>query len=287
MDLNCLSPYIRVAWDDLINPPWYLRERVIFDYELLYIKSGEVDVKIENKIYRGIPGDIFLFRPKQIHSIRIVGDKPLRQPHIHFDLFYEQDSPDVKVCFKPFEALSDKEKKMFRSDIVDRFANPFPSYIRLQSPLTFEKMLFDVIHEFNSRIPYYEFALKGLFIQLWTQLLREVYWSNNPHIMTNMDLLIKIKKYLDLNLNREITLEDIEEFAHLSKSYVSHIFKKTFGITPIKYHLMARINKAREMIQFSANSMNQIADELGFQSIYSFSRAFKKFEKVPPSFYRK
>jgi AraC-like DNA-binding protein len=287
MDLNNLSPYIRTAMDSFITPPWKLYERVIFDYELLYIKSGEVTVTVENEIYHGKPGDIFLFKPKQKHSISIVGSEPLRQPHIHFDLFYEQNSPDVKVSFKQFEAMTESEKEMFREDITSEIINPFPSYIRLQSPLTLEKMLFSVIYEFNNRVPFYEIAVKGLFIQLWAQLLREIYWSNNTLVLTNIELLNKVKSYLDVSLNQKVTLDNLAEFAHLNKFYLSHLYKKAFGVTPIQYHLMARINKAKEEIQFTDLSMNEIAEKLGFQSIYSFSRAFKKLEKVPPSFYRR
>ena len=43
MDINYLSPYIRVAMDSTINPPWKLPERVIFDYELLFVKEGIIN----------------------------------------------------------------------------------------------------------------------------------------------------------------------------------------------------------------------------------------------------
>lgn len=287
MDLNFLSPFIRIAMDSLITPPWRLHERVLFDYELLYIKNGEVMVSIENETYHGIPGDIFLFKPMQNHSIDIIGGKPLRQPHIHFDLFYQHNSPDVKISFKSLEYMTEGEKKLFRDDITNEIFNPFPSHIRLQNPLTLEKMLFNVIHEYNNRVPFYEVAIKGLFIQLWTQLLREIYWINNKQVLPNMDVLNKVKNYLDFNPGQKITLDDLAEFAHLSKFYLSHLFKKAFGVTPIQYHLMVRIIKAKENIQFTSLSITEIAEKLGFQNICSFSRAFKKQEKVPPTFYRR
>jgi hypothetical protein len=61
MDLKYFSPYIRVAMDSIIGAPWHLKERVIFDHELLYIKEGKVLITVEEKEYIGIPGDIFLF----------------------------------------------------------------------------------------------------------------------------------------------------------------------------------------------------------------------------------
>ncbi|WP_246359167.1 helix-turn-helix domain-containing protein [Paenibacillus phytorum] len=48
-----------------------------------------------------------------------------------------------------------------------------------------------------------------------------------------------------------------------------------------------RIEKAREMIQFTDEPLTRIAELIGFPDIHSFSKAFKKIEGVNPSFYRK
>lgn len=78
MLIEQLSPYIRVAMDSKINFPWHhLKERVLFDYELLYVKEGRVKVTIGDQYYTGEPGDLFLFRPKQRHTIRKIGTSPL------------------------------------------------------------------------------------------------------------------------------------------------------------------------------------------------------------------
>lgn len=287
MDMNYLSPYVRLAWDNIVPAPATLHERVIFDYELLYVKSGEIEVTVEGRKYHGIPGDIFFFQPKQTHSFTIIGDKPLRQPHIHFDLFYKPDSPDIKVSFKTLRAMSENERKLFRESLGNNIFDPFPCHVRLQNTLTFEKILFEIIYEFNNHFPFYEIVLKGLFIQLWTHFLREIYWSNNLPVVSNMALINKLKSYLDHSLDTDITLDQMSEYTHLSKYYLSHLFKKTFGTTPVQYHLMARINKAKEIIQFSTLSIKEVAEKLGFQNIYTFSRVFKKIENVPPTFYRR
>lgn len=226
MDLNSLSPYVRLAWDSEVPPTIYLRERVIFDYELIYIKSGEVKIKIEKNEYHGIPGDIFLFKPKQMHSMKIIGNKPLRQPHIHFDLIYEPNSPDIKVSFKPIDNMSPEDMAMFRDDITEDIIKPFPNHIRMQNTLAFEKLIFEIIREFENRTPFYEVAIKALFMQLWTQLLREIYWMNNAHILSNMEILTKVKGYLDSNLDIDIPLDTIAEYAHMNSYYLTRLFKK-------------------------------------------------------------
>lgn len=284
MDFNYLSPYIRVAQDSIVQSGIQLKERVIFDYELVYIKSGEVEVCIDGVMYHCIPGDIIFIQPKVPHYSTVL-NKPLRQPHVHFDLFYQPNSPDIKVSFKPLDKIPKKEYSLFREPVTIQNISKLPSHLRLKNPATFEKILFDLIYEFNSRLPYGEIAVKGKFIELWTCFLREVYFSRNENLSSIM-LLDRIKKYLDANTDREVSLEELASYAHLNKCYIAHIFKRHYGISPVKYHRIMRINKAKELIKYTDLPISHISEKVGYHNIYTFSRAFKAIEKVPPSFYR-
>jgi AraC-like DNA-binding protein len=287
MDINNLSPYIRIAMDSIISTPWHLTERVIFDYELLYVKEGEVIVTVEEASYHGKPGDIFLFKPKQRHSIKTVGETPFRQPHIHFDLNYETDSPKVKISFKPIELMNEAELGQFRKDVADNFPIQLPSKISVRKIDYFEKLLFEIIHEYNMKLPFYEISVKGMFIKLLIYLMREIYWSNNPTVYSYMEELSVVKEYLDCNYNRPVTLEELVEEFKISKYHLIRLFKRAFGMTPIQYHQLLRIEKVKQMIQFTDASFVKIAEKFGYESINAFSRAFKNLEGVPPSYYRK
>ena len=106
MDITNLSPYVRVAKDSLIPANIHLRKRVIFDYELVYLKSGEIILTVEDKTYHCIPGDILFLQPRTTHSVKNLSGKPVHQPHVHFDLCHEENSPEVKVSFRPLPASS-------------------------------------------------------------------------------------------------------------------------------------------------------------------------------------
>ncbi|AJY77319.1 AraC family transcriptional regulator [Paenibacillus beijingensis] len=287
MHIQQLSPYIRVAMDSKVPFPWQLEERVLYDYELLYVMEGQVSVTIEDQEYEGLPGDLFLFRPKQRHSIRKVGSGLLRQPHLHFDLIYQHDSPDVRVSFKPLAAIAEEEKRWFREDLLDSFSVPLSSHLRLRNPIVIEKMLLDIIKEHQMKLPFYEMNVKGMFIQLFIHLLRENYWNENPHVLTNMDELVKLRNYLKHQADQKVKLEQLVDFSGISKYYLIHLFKKTFGMSPIQYHQMLRIEKAKEMIQFTDEPLSLIAETVGYPDLQSFSKAFKKADGVSPSFYRK
>jgi len=249
--------------------------------------EGEIKVTVEDKEYHGIPGDLFLFKPKETHSIQLLNNKRLHQPHIHFDLYYQPDSPDVKVSFKPLKAITEEENQWFREDVISYMRDPLPNHIRLNKPSVIEKLIYDIIFELERKFPYYETSAKGLFTQLWVQLLRENHWRNNAHLLSKWELLDRVKNYMRHQTEHEITLDELAEFANFNKNYLCRLFKKAFGSTPIQYHVTVRLEKAKQLIQFTSLSMSGIAEKTGFQSIHTFSRAFRKQEGVPPSFYRK
>ncbi|HUC92903.1 MAG TPA: AraC family transcriptional regulator [Paenibacillus sp.] len=287
MILQQLSPYIRVAMDSKIPFPWQLKERVLFDYELLYVKEGRMRVVIEGQTYEGEPGDLFLIRPKQRHTMEKIGTGMLRQPHLHFDLYYSEDSPDVKVSFKPLEEISDEERNWFRQDPLDGFSIHLACHLRLRNPTVIENMMFEIINEFQVKMPFYEMNVKGMFIQLFIHLLRENYWNQNPQLLTNMDELVKLRNYLKSHIDQKVTLDELVRLTGISKFYLIHIFKKTFGMSPIQYHQLLRIEKTKEMIQFTTEPLSVIAEKYGYPDLQSFSKAFKKTDGVNPSFYRK
>lgn len=284
MDFHYLSPYIRVALDSHIDPTWTFKERVLFDYEILYVKAGKIRVTIEDTVYLGLPGDLFFFRPRERHSIQLLDGLPLHQPHIHFDLYYQEDSPDVKINFAPYENLSETEKALFRQDETKLWG--IPSHIRLANPMHLEKKIFNIIREYAMKLPYYEASAKGLFIDLWISLMREIHWQHHARLLNNWESLQRVKAYLHTQLQEEVSLETLSQIANLSQSHLIRLFKLAFHMTPIRYHQILRMEKAKEMIQFTNRSISEIADLFGFSDVHSFSRTFRKTEGVPPTYYR-
>ena len=137
------------------------------------------------------------------------------------------------------------------------------------------------------KLPFYELNMKGLFIQLFTALLRENYWNRNPHLLSNINELEQVRIFLKHNTGQKVTLDELAKISGISKYYLITLFNQTFGMSPIQYHQLMRIEKAREMIQFTNEPLKRIAELIGFPDIHSFSKAFKKIEGVNPSFYRK
>lgn len=96
-----------------------------------------------------------------------------------------------------------------------------------------------------------------------------------------------IKQYIDSHYQENIVLDRLAEVSHLNKFYLSHIFAKAFGISPITYLLERRILHSKELLKSTDFSITQIAHTTGFSSANYFSQSFKRYTGLTPAVYRK
>ncbi len=78
------------------------------------------------------------------------------------------------------------------------------------------------------------------------------------------------------NVEHEINLEQLADQHHVGYSYFRKMFKKYTGVSPGQYHLQLKIMRAKDLLISTDKSIKEISYEHGFQSIYYFSKIFKK-----------
>ena len=92
--------------------------------------------------------------------------------------------------------------------------------------------------------------------------------------------------YLQKHVDKILTLREIAEAVNLSVSHFAAIFKKSTGFSIIEYFNHLKIQKACQYLQFTDLRVNEIADRLGIEDPYYFSRMFTKIIGVSPNKYR-
>lgn len=286
MQLDNISPYIRVAMDHKVQAPWEIAERQIWDYEMLYVQEGKLEVNVEGRIYEGLPGDVVMLKPGRRHAIRSIGDQAVRQPHVHFDLFRQLDSEQVKVSFKLASQMSATERQWFRQDLLSAGPYRLPDFIRLNHPQVFEGMLHGLIHEYQVRAPYYEWKVQGQLTHLLVHLLREAdetMGAAGAAEAPGAARLYRIQHFLLQHTGREVALDELAAVFHISKFHLIRMFKQAFQLTPIQYHQQLRMERARQLLEHTNLTLAQIGEQLGYESIHTFSRAYKNRMGVAPS----
>ena len=120
--------------------------------------------------------------------------------------------------------------------------------------------------------------------QLLTKIMKETIYNDDSKKKYNLE---DIRKYLDENYANEISLDNLSNTFYINKFYLTRAFKDKYGTTINNYLLDKRIMKAKELLRYSNNSIDDIAKLCGIKDQNYFSRLFKKVEGTSPIKYRK
>ena len=93
--------------------------------------------------------------------------------------------------------------------------------------------------------------------------------------------------YIAENYAQKIGLDEIAEMLQMNSSYFSTLFKKETGRNFQNYLTEYRIEKAKELLRTTNETMMSIAEQVGYQDTRYFSQCFVKVVGVKPSLYRK
>jgi two-component system, response regulator YesN len=92
--------------------------------------------------------------------------------------------------------------------------------------------------------------------------------------------------YINTNLHTPLAIKDVAKHVHLNPSYFSVLFKDKKGVTFSDFVTRIRIKKAKELLFLTDLGIDDISEQVGYQTTSYFIRIFKKFESVTPKKYR-
>ncbi|MGL1890075.1 MAG: AraC family transcriptional regulator [Spirochaetaceae bacterium] len=101
-----------------------------------------------------------------------------------------------------------------------------------------------------------------------------------------MNLILKIQKYIHEHKGEDISVSKIATFCSYSNSRIRTIFRDNMGTSIGVYVREIKMNSAAIKLRLSELSITEIADLCGFSSVYSFSRGFTNLYGVSPKKYR-
>ena len=282
MNLNVISPYVRVAMTSTLVAPFYINKRIIFDYELIFIEKGKWELILEGKSYICNQSDVILILPNQSHEIKCIDDISVSQPHIHFDMSYDNFSEKVYISFKDYNDFSEEEKLMIRPNIFHDIKLKLP-ILKIGDIEYFKQLFFNIINIYSSKKNMYELVYKQEMIRLLYCILLENSVQIAPTKLIDNSIL-SIYQYINNNYISSLTLKSIALLFNYNKYYLDKKFKSAFGMPIVRYYHLLRIHAAKEILLQNL-SVTKTAEALSFDSIYSFSRFFKNKTGISPSQY--
>ncbi|MBW7456290.1 helix-turn-helix domain-containing protein [Paenibacillus sepulcri] len=263
--------------------------RTIYDFELMYVFQGELQIHFDDESSR-IPagaGDLLLLPSSIRHRIEILTEMDTRLLGIHFDFFNEHS------------ALAEQDIVVQEDKVVaERFCSlPVNGEDLPAFGLHYEGIPFEMV-EWMERIvqdhargrgnPGYEMACRGLMLLIFTQLLSLPAKSSRPSLQS---------QYYEAVQNLAADMEHspggtwpngaLAERFNVSEDHFIRLFKDIIGMSPHKYLQFVRHREAKRMLRETDMKIELIGRQLGYDDLHNFSKMFKKWQGVSPRAYRK
>jgi len=145
------------------------------------------------------------------------------------------------------------------------------------------KMLFDELYNnlsrgyMNANMHYINFAFSHLLATFVfaSKTSEDILVEENPVVQ-------EVMRFMEQNINKKLTLQEIAEEAGYSVTYLSTIFRKQTNYSPLSYFSHLKITKSCEYLDQTNMKIKQIAFMLGYTVPYYFSKDFQKKMGVSP-----
>lgn len=125
----------------------------------------------------------------------------------------------------------------------------------------------------------------------WYQLMyqiMELFFEQQPPQQRQLPQELRdVTDYIEQHLGAELNNEELAEVALCSSGHLIRTFKRLLGQTPAQYVRERRLTAAAHRLAYGDDSIEQIAEELGFPNRYYLTRVFTKMMGYSPARYRK
>lgn len=236
--------------------------------EMFYVLRGNLDIKIDDKMYKMQSGDIVLINANKRHTV--IRNEELLGARFEIDfhllaeymgsmqlLFWCNTVADRNHAYSNLRRLLDR--------ILTRYFEKDD-----KSALYLNALYFETLYVLTSN-----FLVKADDVRL------------NLEDSQDRMRIRQIQNYVQANYQSQISLNDLADRLYLSNAYLSKYIKKNLGMTFMEYLNNVRLFHAVDELMYSDKNLTHIAYDNGFPTSASFTKAFREIYNESPSEYRK
>ena len=236
--------------------------------ELLYVFEGEGGYIVGSREYAVTAGDLIICNAETLH-----GEAP-----------FQAHTMQTYCC-----ALSGVHKQELPPGcLISSYQRPVLQLHQYQTPI---HQIMPHIYELHIASSHNSDICRQLAISVLLMVeqvlaLHDKY-DRNQIEQKNETLVRQITEYLDCHYTESLSLDKIARYMHISTSYLSHLFKRETGLSPMQYVIHRRIGEAQSLLMETNLPVHVIEERLGFGSSCHLTSMFKKYVGIAPREYRR
>lgn len=246
------------------------------EYQIHYICEGERFFFISRKGYKMVRGAIAFIDKRQIPITNVVGGKFHNRLLIELEESWllamgEAVGFDLLRFFQDYHGvflLNEEEQKYMQKSIamLENSVGKQGDFCEAQAKIAVVQVILSVCAGMGERAPECRFPQEKMMRYM------------KVHEITD---------YIVGHCEELSSLDELSRLFFMDKSYLSRIFKEVTNFTVNEFINCQRIGKARLLLAETEKTMEEVAMELGYESLAYFDRVFKKYTDMTPLQYRK
>lgn len=229
--------------------------------EIFFYEKGKGALEIDNKKIQISAGDVFVINSGTIHR-QYSTSEPLVYYNIALSNFTYKNFGPNSISNNPYEKIFLKNDNKILFSLLKKLENER------------RKKNVGYLHTYS------------VIYEVLNQILNSLSSCVKNSLEEKDSIIQKVRDYIVLNFKNELSIEELSKRFFVSKSHLSHTFKNKYGVSPIKYLMLMRLDFAKNLLTKTNKTVTEISLESGFSNSNYFSYYFSKTTGLSPSDFR-
>ena len=243
------------------------------DLQFIYVLSGAVEVVTLETRTPLHKGEGIFINKNVVHLVRKDGS-------CHYNSFI---FPDYFLKFYPGSPAGDPVAQLVESQTLPLV--PIKDRAENRAVLRALKKLSALEGE---KSPLYPYEVLTALCSLWLELCRTVTPAQRAPLKNTVSARMTLfLRYIEQHYSEPISLENLAQSAHVSKSECLRCFKASLQMAPYQYLMEYRLSKAAQLLRSTDLPVGEIAGRVGFSQASHFGKCFREKTGLAPGAYRK
>lgn len=245
------------------------------EVEVFYMEQGALIYRTPNRELRFDEGDAGFVNADILHMTEAAGCPPsIQQYHIF--------SPQMLAC-----PLNNVIESHYLDPLTHNHTADVMRFPAASEQAVVLRTCMDRAFELHSKHPFgFEIYLRNTLSELWLLLLENMPKTEDVPATRDLERVRSMVQYIEKHYAERISLDAITNAAHIGKGEGSRCFKRMLHMTIFDFLISYRIDRAKNMLSHSPDSITRISLKCGFPSTNYFDKVFREKTKMTPSEYR-